>query len=391
MKLRSIVPVAFASCILLMVFLGSQTSQDDLDFNALAARLVERGAASTQGSIHYRNFSFLINEAEYAELRALIVNSQQRDKGDVSLRASITTMLSSDAVEPLRGFTGAIFFKGDRQRLLRTVDESFDTERERIEQIAAELGVHAAIDDVWTEDAAYDGESLKILRNDERLIYPERQEGPLFQLMQFDISLAPWEVAIEKGANIDGQVISVTPHSGRYRITYTNHGGTDRMSAGSYEFDPQLGFAPIWLGLVSRGSLQFEILFGYERLEQATLLRPSVTSHARFESDGRVRMNVWLLDEWSEEVSDSDLEIDLPTRVLVMDRRVGAAEPRVYLRDLGLDVAQAGQNRAKTAGMGVEEIRMLLDDWGEAESELDLNGDGVVDGLDLIILLENWE
>lgn len=382
--------MASVSCMVFVVFLGLQSSADDLDFNALAAHLVERGTATTEGSIQYRNFSFRTTPSRYRELRGLIVESQERHNVDVPLRDLMTTSLSSDGIEPLSGFSGAVFFKGDRQRLLRSVDESFDTSRERIEQKAAELGVYAAIDDIWSEDAAYDGDSVKILRNNERLIYPVRQRGPLFDLIQLDMSLAAWEVAIEKGANIDGQVISVSHQNGRYRITYTNHPSTDRASACSYEFDPQLDFAPTRLYLVSQGRLQFEILYGYERLEEGTLPRPSVTSHASFESNGKVLVNLWLLDQWSEDVSDADLEIDLPSRFWVIDRRVGA-DPREYVRNLTDEATQPEQNALKTTATAFEQLHMLLDHWGEMHTAVDFNRDGLVDWQDLVILLENWE
>lgn len=382
----------------LAFLLDSSSVGDQVDFNALAGHLVERARAFDEGSIHYRNYHFVTTDRHYQHLRELIVESQHAQALDPPLRETLRFSLSRDVLKPLNGFEGAIFFNGHRQRLLRRVDEGFGSQNGQIQDMALRQGVRAVIDETRSEDVTYDGQTLVILRNNDRLVYRSRFANPPFHVMHLDMSLAPWQVAIEKGANIADQVIAATQEDdGRYRITYTNRPGSDDMSVGSYEFDPELGFAPTEVAFVSKGRRQFEILYGYEATQDGVLPSPKVTCHANFRSDGLVRVSLWLLDQWSQEVSVEDLEIDLPTRFLVLDERSGA-EPAAFFRDLsqegGARSSQESQSLPRLTRcpeLSGEVLRQLFDDWGTGQFRFDLNRDGIVDASDLIVLIENSE
>lgn len=185
-----------------------------------------------------------------------------------------------------------------------------------------------------------DGEKLSLRR------YPDA-ELPL--LREIDVTFSDWRALVDAGP-APGQTISVLARDGLEVLRYADspeRQRNGRLGYCAYEFDPRRGYAPVRVRLVDADAgrpFGLEILYGYERTAPPGPWRAYVTTHAQPAKEKQIRVELWLISEWSDRVAEEDLLIPAPPNGIVVGQRRERDRFRVLPEGLGgfLDAASLG-------------------------------------------------
>ena len=159
-------------------------------------------------------------------------------------------------------------------------------------------------------------------------------------LREIDVTFADWRAAAHTGPP-RGQTISAFSRDGLEVIRYADCPDGQRKGRFGhcdYEFDPRRGYAPVRVRLVEADTGQpfhLEILYGYERTPPPGPWRAYATIHAEPAGDKEIRVEMWLISEWSDRVAEEDLLIPAPANGIVVDQR--GERDRLRMLPAGLD------------------------------------------------------
>jgi hypothetical protein len=359
----------------------------DRAFTTVTGMLAARASSTPEGRIEYRNHRWVTTIDRYTALREPFIESHRHPLGSGQLLEQLRHFVQAEPITSLTTSSGTIAFDHARLRFTRRIEQRPMAPDLILSERAAEAGASYVRDDVQSQDILYAPPTLSEVRNHEIMHIGDAPQRPPFRLMHLDLSLGPWAEALRPGANVPGQFISTVMSWGEWCLTYTNHSDSERTSFASYYFSPRLDMAPTRAGLVAGEKLQREDLYGYE-VRGGAVQRPAAVSHARFKPDGAVRVDLWLIARWDDAVVASDLELDVPDRLFVIDESGGG--PRAYYRD-GVDVMGFERQRFLIEPCSIpiaDAVNALLDEWGERISPYDLNRDMTVDHADLFALID---
>jgi len=292
----------------------------------IADRLTGRRAALSEGSVSYESYLCAVSQGDYEAFREKVLG---KDQGSMATdaRELANRFAVLPEVQGINKYEGSMFYRygeRDKWRLVRRRIGIASEESRRLETEAAK-NKQVVVRSPDREDVAYNGEYVMSLRDDAELNLDRENTAIDYpRIEELDISLFPWYYLRQRGAN-PGQTISGKIEGTTATITYANQRKDGSRSAVSYEYRMDLGYAPSRVWGESDGKLFMERLYAYGDADPNGngLNTPILCCQADFKPGGWVRVQLWVVKKWIQQVSDDDLNVKLPEKYIVVDNRYG--------------------------------------------------------------------
>lgn len=302
----------------------------DSDLTELINQITLRRERFAQGTVSYEFYRFITDDRYYDELSELLSKPGEECFGDWQ------SALRNDRVRPRVGYLGYIAFNGDRLAFAQDRIDEFTPGKGRIEQEAARAQARPVVSpsskrilfhrnkDIELELIDFGSNAMVFVRN----------RNTLPGLPDIDVTFREWEEVVAKGPNPD-QSITASTDGNTARITFATNAGPNRRSAVEYEFQPSLGYAPIGIRGTKNDLLDFVISYAYSDPKPSGSWIPCAVLYGRFQRNGSVLIDLWVVKAWSDELDDRDLALKVPQQkpVNVVDQRPG----KKYALPEGLD------------------------------------------------------
>lgn len=358
--------------------------QAQSDYRSVSERLVDRAALTREGEVQYRLFRFSIDPELFASLAELLESSQNQAR--VSVVEQVQDWLDSNLPENREAWSGSCGFDHDRWKDERRRIGSIDTSHSHL----AAATVHepgSVVPPVQHVVRFFDGgESFTVRDGRAVLIHPVRDF--YHPLAPIDISLAPWEDAIEHGASVDGQTIAAFVNGGLHTISYRNECDADKQFRTDYVFNAELNWAPALVRSTEDGAVIQRYVYGYDPQDRGSVARPAVVAKGNVSQAGDIDVTLWMIDEWEEVCRAESVQFHLPAIYFEVDLRYDSHRPTTVLRqpDYLRDAEPwPCEGRFHAALMEV------LTAFGTSEDlSADFVYDGVIDERDLYAVVERF-
>ncbi len=353
------------------------------DYREVAARLLHRGAASTEGVVEYTEYSFQLQTAQFDALAETLELSQ--DCPTSGLAAQVHAWAAQSMPVKRDAWRANCAFRAghwqDTRRRIAEIDTSIAT----AEAAASAAGAIAANNTTRVtkhSDGVYETtieDGLTVMR---RHAIPK-----VHPLIPLDITLATWQDAIERGASVPNQEILAFYEDNRGHIVYRNAQSTEGWVATGYAFAPELGWAPVSVRSYDNEGSIMRIVYGFAPVEGNQLARPCAIARGIMREDGEVDVTLWVVDAWHEHCDPALVQLREPTLYLELDFTEVAGDsnaPTAVVREPGFLLGVEPCSKLQTALIHVIEV------LGTSTSTADFNFDGVVDVDDIEVVLDRF-
>ncbi len=314
------------------------------DVAELGKRLVARHGTLVQGTIEYETRVFVTDKTVYDRLRNTITHAQYILPDD-DITKLIALIGQSDGTKPTTGFSGNWYYdstKTDQWRITRVKLPEFSPPADTQQ---------AGPDSPRTEDVAFNGQYVTSVRNNEYVVYRTKATVLDYpQVMELDISLAPWHSMLEMGPN-PGQKITASADNDEHKLVFATEQPGPQASSVTHLYSASLGYAPLRTVSEVGGIVKMEIFHAYTLdREGTTIPTPTLTTKADFVGGGKVRLVVWHIKTWKDTVKETDLKPVLPESYVMVDQRFGKS-PLFISRDAeGQMITRSLEEMGKTVG-----------------------------------------
>ena len=215
------------------------TRPESVDYRVIAEELVARRGSFVTGTVEYRKYDFVFSKDACTELATMLASTHQ--VGRPSLRADVSVWLDSQLPDSVAAWAGRCAFDGDIWMDQKQRIEGVDTTLQMLHELAEANNAQPMpiVNHVLRQ---CDGQVITIIE-DGSVVFTRVPSDHVHPMMPLDISLAPWEDAIELGANVPGQEILAEIDGGRRTIRYQTV--DDDPIVTDYVFDAMREFAPL--------------------------------------------------------------------------------------------------------------------------------------------------
>jgi hypothetical protein len=339
------VAVAMASW---LAAFGSDEADREMTREEFVEHLLARQETLSEGTVRFSHYVLRVQSDYFKSLKAEVTDKRSSLQ---DLRQFLGNAERANSTDLIGAFTGAYFYRGDKWRLALGRSDEFGSPEERLRALA-KPGVRI-VPQVKTEDIAYNGEYITHLQDNNKLILRPFEEGKYFSLWKIDFSFYPWQSMLDAPLQ-QGQRQSFVVTDGSVQFTDTFPSGVTTTVFSSVH-----GYGPVFMkAVVSDGkTVQDQIC----RLvsDQHRLPTVEVSLNGRYEKDGSVKVDFWLVSQWSPDVSDSDLAVSLPPDYVEIDERFGVGVPKIVGEAVSLEPG-VGLSRWFWIGLNVLVIVAVL-------------------------------
>jgi hypothetical protein len=305
------------------------------DLQLLVHSLEGRLAKLGQGTIHYEYYKFRCTPGDFRKIKDAF---DRKNAGSSVLKRNkrLRALLYGPSIHRVTAYRGTMYYmaKGKRWRLVKKSIRGYGLGVKALTRLAAKKFpklAHAEKLNVilnTSEDVSYDGKTLMRLENNKTLIKSGISPGLNYPtIMSLDISLAPWQLAIESPA-LANQTIAADTQGGVWSISYLDRTAGGGSSDETAEFDVARGFAPIRILGTTNNKTTSETLFhchsargNFYKVDSVLICNYPVAPGAKLGGA------IFLINSWSNKVAKKDLEVKLPRKYLLIDERYGDASP----------------------------------------------------------------
>jgi len=305
------------------------TTDTPPDYRDIAAQLVQRGQASVNGHISFRQYKFIATAADFDELAALLFDSQAVAMPDIRTAAEawVTDLMPAER----EAWLGTVGYLNDTWRSQRIRMPDTDTALATIatQATASNLTPAPIARNVITHVTGNISTAIK----DSRSVIKTERGGHRHPAVPMDISLASWQEAIDLGANIEGQEILASVNGANHSILYINHKADGSFGAGEYVFRDDLDWAPSEFRSFDDIGTDAQIVYGYDRSEVTPIARPAVVLQGELVDSGLIDVVVWVIDSWSESCTPAQVAVRLPPVHLEVNFVVSPTDPLVFVQE----------------------------------------------------------
>jgi len=368
---------------ILVVFQMNSASGDSvpISYQDIAAELLNRGNASTEGIVHYRSYNFRVSTDTFDEIAQLLMESQ--DAPELDIISQTESWLDANLPTERAAWEGEIAFQPDQWLDVKNRMQGVDTVPATFAALAQAEGMEPA--PTANKVVRHSDSNIVTIVRDGLSVIRKTATGSVHPLMPMDISLADWQKAMDLGANVEGQQISGEAEGPIRTITYTNDRGDGSWVSTSYSFHSDLDWAPAQVRTYDEDGTMRRIMYGYAPTSSEQLARPQVVAKGMIGETGDVQTTVSIIDDWQESSDPADVELREPAIYLELNYTdnddhtpVVTAQQPDYL--VGVEPC----SRLEIA------IINVIQAIGTDDPNADYNYDGVVDEADIDAAMQRF-
>ena len=311
------------AAVALLLAAAPAAQAEAMDYRDLARRLAARRASLREGSIRCEAYEMIAPAKAYNAFRKKLQGFRSAARtGEVA--AAARAWARSAAATPVAAYRYRWVYRlGEKPR--------WRIRQERITDYAPAPGDghrHREGDDhgdgvevLDVRDMEFDGQTVRSAINNKAVKL--RAPGGEPQLHELDPALRPWRMLASQGLAPSQQ--GAAELAGRLAtLTITTRRG-QAVASESYEFDRSLGYAPRLLRQAAGGKIPVEAVYVCVDDGREGPIPPTIACLARFRSDGKVQVSLWIVAEWKLRLDPRDLRAELPERYELVDERFGYA------------------------------------------------------------------
>lgn len=279
-------------------------------------------------------------------------------------------------------WSGICAFRPDQWQDQKHRIPGVDTAASSMQSLAAAAGVIAA--PLTNEVVRHSDGVVETTVEDGLTLYRKPVPAIVHPLVPLDISLAPWQDAIDLGATVKGQEIHGYADGEMHSITYANSLADGSWLATDYSFDANLDWAPRHVRSYDEEGTLVRIVFGYAPTAPEELMRPRAVAKGVVLEGGNVDATVWVIDEWDESCDPALVELREPALYLELDFMTDPYTPTATVREPDYLIGIEPCSRLQMA------IDNVIEAYGTDDRETDYNYDGIVDWDDIEVVFEKF-
>ena len=296
---------------------------ETMDYRDLARRLAARRASLREGSIRCEAYELIATAGAYDAFRKKLEGFRSATRPGEVAAAARAWARSSAATPVATNRYRWVYRLGEkprwriRQELITDYAPAPGDGHHHREGDEHDEGVEV----LDVRDMEFDGQTVRSAINHK--VVRLRAPGGEPQLHELDPSLGPWQMLASQGLAPSQQ--GAAELAGRLAtLTITTRRG-QAVASESYEFDRSLGYAPRLLRQAAGGKIPVEAVYVCVDDGREGPIPPTIACLARFRSDGKVQVSLWIVAEWKLRLDPRDLRAELPERYELVDERFGYA------------------------------------------------------------------
>jgi hypothetical protein len=373
----AVITLAAAGIVPVTIIATNLADDPAADYRNIAALLVQRGSNSEQGVVAYRNYRFLTSPGSFGRLAELLASSQVVAPGD--LTEQVQRWVDSNLPPEREAWSGVCAFRPDQWQDRKVRIAGVDTTRATLNALAAAAGVGAG--QLPRQVVTYSDGVIEREVEDGLTLLKRPVTGRVHPLMPLDVSLAPWQLAIDLGANVPGQRIYAATAGDLQTIRYVNSLAEGARLTTDYTFSASLDWAPTSIRSYDDEGTLSRTIFGYQSGASAALVRPRAVAKGVIQDTGEVKVSVWIVDDWQESCDAARVEFREPALYMELDY-TGGGEPVAALHYPPYTTGGCGSNATAYA--------RVIESLGTDDPATDFTYDGIVDEDDIKAVFERF-